>query len=370
MPVPTAHQPHGNPPGGTGIRVRLRRALTNWMGKRVAVSHARLLVVATGILVTIPLVIMGQLAPTGRGRPVILRVAVHQDRLSILRRLEAGGAIRSARWLDLVLTMRGSTDLPEPGTYSPSGRSGAIATWDRLLVGDDRVVIVTVPEGWSVARIDAMLARKGHLPAGAFLRETRRVDHHLPRHSWLADPSSPATLEGYCFPDTYFLPPGPVDVAGLVDRMLGRFEKAVREPYLRTSPALLPLHEALTLASIVEMEAARPQERAHIAGVFYNRLARGIRLGSDPTVEYALGRHQDARGLRHRDIAIDSPYNTYRVAGLPPGPICNPGQASFEAVLQPERTDDLYFVARGEGWHVFTRTYRDHLAAIREIRGR
>ncbi len=310
------------------------------------------------------------LMATGRTRTTILRITPEQDRPAILRRLEASGVIRSARALDLALSLTGHDGLPDSGTYATTGRLAAIATWERLLRGEDRLVSVTVPEGWSLKRIDAHLATRGLTRPGAFLEESLRVGRHVERHPWLGRPRPPETLEGYCFPDTYFLPEGAIEPGQLIDRMLTRFEKAVLEPFREHASPGLTLHEALTLASLVELEAARPEERAHIAGVFFNRLERHMRLGSDPTVEYALGWHQGARGLRSRDIAIDSPYNTYRVTGLPPGPIGNPGRDSFVAVLKPEKTDDLYFVARGGGRHVFTRTYRDHLAAIRQIRGR
>jgi UPF0755 protein len=124
----------------------------------------------------------------------------------------------------------------------------------------------------------------------------------------------------------------------------------------------------MTMASIVELEAVRPVERPVIAGVFWRRLQIGMALGSDPTVEYALQRHQDAKGLSYRDVAINSPYNTYKFPGLTPTPIANPGEASIAATLHPEATAYLYFVARGDGSHVFTRTLQEHLQAGARIR--
>jgi UPF0755 protein len=148
--------------------------------------------------------------------------------------------------------------------------------------------------------------------------------------------------------------------------MLSRFAQ-VALPELQANGAPLGVYQRLIMASIIEKEAVHPRERPTISGVFYNRLALRMPFGSDPTVEYALGRHQGNRGLTYKDIAIESPYNTYKYPGLPPTPIANPGLASLRAAVQPARTEMLYFVARGDGSHVFTRSYREHLAAQARI---
>ena len=124
----------------------------------------------------------------------------------------------------------------------------------------------------------------------------------------------------------------------------------------------LGLHELVTLASIVEREAASDAERPKIAQVFLNRIAQGMRLQSCATVQYALPKHKSR--LLYEDLRIDSPYNTYMHKGLPPGPICSPGKASLLAALRPEPTDALYFVARGDGTHIFSKTYAEHQSAI------
>lgn len=176
-----------------------------------------------------------------------------------------------------------------------------------------------------------------------------------------------ASLEGYLFPETY-------DVAGLsladatrvVERMLARFEAVAAELGLAEEanpPAGFSRHQLVTLASIIEREARDPGEYARIAGVFYNRLARGMRLESCATVLYAQGRRGGP--LLFSDLQVESPYNTYRHAGLPPGPICNPGRRSLLAALQPEETDALYFIAKGDGTHYFSRTLSEHRAARR-----
>ena len=186
--------------------------------------------------------------------------------------------------------------------------------------------------------------------------------------AWLNALPAGASLEGFLFPDTYVVAPAPGFEKDLVRMMLTRFDQVVSPVYDdRPDPAGLKLYQAVTLASIVEKEARHAEERPTIAGVFYNRLATHMPFGSDPTVEYALNKHQGAKGLSFKDVAVDSPYNTYKHAGLPPGPIANPGLASVQAVLSPEKTPYLYFVARGDGSHAFTRTYAEHLATQRAI---
>ena len=137
----------------------------------------------------------------------------------------------------------------------------------------------------------------------------------------------------------------------------------------------MTIHQVVTLASIVEREAVRPDERPLIAGVFLNRLLLGMPLDADPTVQYALANESASetvygywKELSQEDLAVDSPYNTYRYAGLPPGPICSPGLASIEAVLDPELTDYLYFVAREDGSHAFATTFEEHIQNVEKYR--
>jgi len=179
--------------------------------------------------------------------------------------------------------------------------------------------------------------------------------------------------EGALLPETYFFVLGDSRV-DLVARMKASMEEALAELWPARAEGLpfRDAKEALILASIVEKETGLPEERPHVAAVFLNRLAKGMALQSDPTVIYAItqGRSKLDRALSTKDLAIDSPFNTYLMPGLPPAPIANPGRAAIEAVLHPAQSDDLYFVADGTGGHVFAKTLAEHnknVAAWRKI---
>jgi UPF0755 protein len=231
-------------------------------------------------------------------------------------------------------------------------------------------------EGWRMEEMANYLAvtTPGEIDPADFLviaRRQRELD--LSRYDFLASLPADASLEGFLFPDTYRVPTD-ATAPYLVDLMLQNFGRQVT-PALRQSFGVqqLSLHEAVTLASIVEREAVLPEERPLIAGVFYNRLAQGMPLQADPTVQFALG-YQDASGtwwktpLSLTDLQLDSPYNTYIVPSLPPGPIANPSLSSLQAVAEPAQTNFLYFVADCTadvaGKHAFSVTFEEHLAHV------
>lgn len=173
------------------------------------------------------------------------------------------------------------------------------------------------------------------------------------------------TLEGYLYPSTYYVRVG-AGAREIVDQMVAAFEARWKPEWdERLSQLGMTRHEIVILASIIEGEVRDRVESKLVSSVYHNRLRRGMRLQADPTVVYSLGRR---RRLFERDYSVDSPYNTYLIEGLPPGPICQPSTTSIDAALEPADTDFLYFVAGPNGRHVFTRTYQEHLAAIRQVR--
>jgi len=225
--------------------------------------------------------------------------------------------------------------------------------------------LVSIPEGLTLTEVSLLLSNHLGVPVAEF--DSLARDRAFLDTLGVEAP----TLEGYLAPDSYeFLPGTSPEVA--FRTMMGR----TREILLRAAagrdslPLSLSLYQLLTLASIVEAEAQMDDERPRIARVYLNRLQRGMKLQADPTVGYALGKGPRTR-LYLRNLRVDSPFNTYLHEGLPPGPICNPGRASIEAVLDPTpSTRDLYFVARGAGRHLFAETYEQHLANIRSVRQR
>ena len=216
-------------------------------------------------------------------------------------------------------------------------------------------VAITFPEGLTIAEMSKIFEAHGFGPAASFVAAAQNP---APAQSF--DPDA-RDLEGYVFPDTYNVPRR-TDATALVHLMVERFEK-VLSPELRQAAADrgLTVRQLVTLASIVEKETAQPAERPEVAAVYANRLRIGMPLQCDPTVIYALERVGRFDGnLRRDDLMFDSPYNTYRYPGLPPGPIASPGKASLEAAAHPADANFLYFVSRNDGSHAFARTLDEH----------
>lgn len=226
---------------------------------------------------------------------------------------------------------------------------------------------LTIREGLSVEQIATVIEERGFGSKEAFLQACQ--DPELVK-KW----ASPAELEktrypveGYLFPDTYYIRKGLTE-RDLVVMMIRRFSQ-VAGGLLENNAGKhgLSPHQLATLASIVEKEAMSPEERPVIARVFLNRLAIGMRLDADPTVLYAVGKTSGTP--LYRDLAFDSPYNTYKYPGLPPGPIAGFGKAALDAVINPASVDYLYFVSKNDGTHAFARTYEEHLRNVRKYQG-
>ena len=225
-------------------------------------------------------------------------------------------------------------------------------------------IAVTVPEGWRAEQIAEMLVEEVGVDGDQFLDlvQAGYFDHEFLQHR-----PPEATLEGFLFPDTYLLPVQPTTL-DIIERMLAdfdqRFTAEMRQAAVEQE---MTIYQVVTLASIVEREAVVAEERPIIAGVFLNRLEDGMRLESCPTVQYALGYQEEADQWWKTPVMLEefdqvnSPYNTYLHRGLPPGPICNPGLASIQAVLEPVESDYLYFLATGDGSHAFAKTFEEHL---------
>jgi UPF0755 protein len=274
---------------------------------------------------------------------------------AIGNRLIAAGVVRDELTFRVALYLSGEARRLQAGEYRFDRAMTATQVIDKLVKGDVYVQGITFPEGLTIADMAAIFEDRGLGSASAFVAAARD-----PSPIRALDPEA-RDLEGYLFPETYLIPRR-TDAARLVRLMVARFE-AVFTPELRQAAAAKgqTLRQAVTLASIVEKEASRADERAVVAAVYANRLRIGMPLQADPTVIVALQRAGTYTGnLRRQDLEFDSPYNTYRYRGLPPGPIASPGRASLEAAVNPAPVDFLYFVSRNDGSHEFARTLAEH----------
>lgn len=248
----------------------------------------------------------------------------------------------------------------KPGTYLFKHGTPWKDIISALNGGHGLVNTITIPEGYSVAQITPLLARTLKLPAESVTAAVRDT-------SLLARLDLPApTLEGYLFPDTYAFPMG-TTARQAVREMVYDFERRWKPEWdARAGDLKINRNDLVTMASIVEREARLPEERPVIAAVYYNRLEKGMLLQADPTVQYALGHHVGR--VLYKDLAIESPYNTYTHKGLPPGPIASPGVASLAAAANPASVPYIYFVAGRDGHHEFRTTLQEHTTAIRQVR--
>jgi UPF0755 protein len=272
--------------------------------------------------------------------------------------LVKAGVVRS-RWDFLLARVANRTRVLQAGEYRFDRAASPMDVVRRIARGDIFYYELIVPEGRNLFDIAAAAEQLGLFPAPKFLQAAR--DPALIRD---LDPQAP-TLEGYLFPDTYKLSRHTTPDR-LCRLMTGKFRDAWRS--LHTAAGV---HRTVTLASLVEKEGKLADERLRIAAVFENRLRIGMKLDCDPTTIYAALLQQRFRGVIHRsDLDSDHPYNTYRHAGLPPGPIANPGLASIRAVLAPSDSDSLYFVARadGSGGHEFSSNIAAHESAVERYR--
>lgn len=277
--------------------------------------------------------------------------------------LEKAGIVRSGRALVLLARWRGVAAKVRAGEYALSPSWGTPRVLDQLVAGRVVTYEVVLPEGLTAAEIAVRLEAATVARADEFLAVTR--DPVIAREFGVEG----ANLEGYLFPETYRMPHGLS--AKQVARVLFDQFRAQWVPLAADANARgLSMQQVVTLASIVEKETGAPDERPLVASVFWNRLASGMRLESDPTTIYGI---RDFDGNLRRAHLEDetNPWNTYRIQGLPPTPIANPGAASLAATVRPAASEYLYFVAKGDGTHIFSRSYAEHLANVaRYQRGR
>jgi UPF0755 protein len=281
----------------------------------------------------------------------------------VVRLLARGGALADEQlaWRYVRFVKRDPRQM-RAGEYEFTGPLLPDEVLERVYRGDVKTYQVTIPEGLRMAEI-ALAVEAAGLGRAADLLALMQ-DPAAARDLGIAAPN----LEGYLFPDTYTFTRNP-SARAVVAAMVGRFHDEWKRAEAQRAPGTsLDQRAAVTLASIVEKETGRPDERPRISCVFHNRLRRGIRLQTDPTVMYAtwLRTGRWSQNISKADLATPHPYNTYTTAGLPPGPIASPGAAALQAALRPASCEDLFFVSRNDGSHVFCPDLACHVAAVQE----
>ncbi len=333
-------------------------------GKRTTGPLFGLAALIMAVLITAGAIFYGQLGPVSPGSSEEKLFVVEHGAASgkIAAALQKEGLIKNAQAFLWYSRLTGKSDKFKAGQYliSPSLNVPQIA--DLLVKGKVATVTFTIPEGYHLRQIADVFVKAGISTEEEFWRVVKDGDFHYP---FLKDlPHNERRLEGYLFPDTYIIPKG-MKTEQVIDLMLRQFDQVYKK--LPPNKSGLSMHEVVTLASIVEGESRLDVERPLIASVFLNRLKINMKLDSDATIQYLFDKRKER--VLYKDLEIDSPYNTYRNRGLPPGPIGSPGEASLRAVLTPAETNYLYFVAKkdGSGQHVFAATFNEHVRNKRRL---
>src|SRR5712675_987646 len=299
----------------------------------------------------------GLLLPAGPETQKLVQLKPGSSARRIASDLANAGIIRNQTAFLAWHYFRGRPTL-KAGEYSFDHPANAREVYDRIAQGDIYFHALVIPEGFNMFDIASAVEEAGLGKRDDFLK-VARTDTALVRD---LDPSAPS-LEGYLFPDTYHFT-RTQSLHDIAATMVRRFRQAAKDVGLNQN-----FHAVVTMASIVEKETGAPEERPEVASVFYNRLQKHMVLATDPSVIYAALLNDRYRGTIHQsDLHFDSPYNTYKYAGLPPGAICNPGKASLQAALHPAKTDYLFFVSDNHGHHRFARTETEHAINVAAYR--
>ena len=298
------------------------------------------------------------LAPYAPANPVYIQIQPGTSLNKVALDLQKADVLRSALSIKLLARWNQQSGRIQAGNYRFSDPATPKTILSRLILGDVEKVSLTIPEGFTLQQIITRIAEKGFGQRNRLLElafDTKFID---------SLDINANSLEGYLFPETYLFAPG-IDERSLLAMMITQFRNNLSPELKQAATNLgLSLHQLVTLASIIEKETGMVNEMPLISSVFHNRLKRNIPLQTDPTVIYGI---KDFNGnITHRHLATPTPYNTYLIKGLPPGPIANPGLAALNAAAHPAATKYLYFVARGDGTHQFSKTLKEHNLAVHQ----
>lgn len=310
---------------------------------------------------------LASLKPTEPGNPVVVEIPAGSSTKKIASILEEKNIVRNNLTFSIYVRQKGKGNHLQAGRYQFTPGQTMEQIVNKLVKGEVFVDTIqfTIPEGFTITQIASLLEEKGWVNKNKFLHE---VNHGQFSYDFVQaipnDKSISYRLEGYLFPKTYEFRKGATEHE-IIDRMLSQFKEEWDSAWNeQLKSRKMSLHEAVTLASIIEREVAVAKERPIVAGVYYNRIAQDILLQADATIQYALG--QPKGRLTYKDLELDHPYNTYKHEGLTPGPIASPGKSSLEAAMQPDQHEYLFYVTKkdGSGEHYFSKTYQEHLRNI------
>jgi len=280
-------------------------------------------------------------------RTALITIEERMTGQQVAELLKTEGLISSRNYFLFLLRLKGAHKGIKAGMYEISTKESTWKIINKLVSGKSKKIRLSIPEGLTARQIAQLIEEKELGKRKKFLKivEQKR-------------------LEGYLFPETYFIEYGTSEEE-IIDMMVNQFNKVFTEEMEERGKKFnFEKRDTVILASLIEKEAARDEERPLISAVFHNRLRKRWYLESCATVQYALGEHKEK--LTYKDLRVDSPYNTYTHFGLPPGPICNPGLSSIKAVLYPADSDLMFFVSEGEGTHRFSKYYQKHLEVQKE----
>jgi UPF0755 protein len=317
---------------------------------------------SAGVALLLAVSVLSACGGEGEGDPVRVHIPAGSSFGAVTDSLASHDIIGTPALFKLYARARSATGSVQPGTYAFKRGIAWSVILDDLSGGKVLTARLVIPEAWDLRGIAPRIATVTGLDEDSIMFVM--TDTAVARRLGTPGP----TLEGYLYPATYTFP-----VAAPLDTILAQMVTAYQriwtaERRARADSMGLNEREVVTLASIIEKEARQRDEMPTISAVYHNRLRRGQRLEADPTVQYALGEHQERLLYAHIDSVADNPYNTYRHAGLPPGPIGSPSALGIDAALAPADVNDLYFVARPDGSHVFTRTFAEHTRARAMVR--
>ncbi len=289
-------------------------------------------------------------------KPVRLDIHSGQGAWEITKILQKTGVISNAGTFITVAALTGKAKHMQAGAYVFEGNHVPLDIMNILFRGKTLRYRITIPEGYTVYQIGEVVSKTGLLSKDSFVKSTRSK-----QTTDFFDVPAPS-MEGFLFPDTYYLAPHMTPLE-IMAKMIERF-RSIYTPAMEQRSKVLGMSklEVITLASLIEKEAFATLEKPLISSVFHNRMILSMRLQSDPSAVYGIDGFTGK--ISPDDLLRESPYNTYRHEGLPPGPICNPGLDSIKAALWPAKTEYLYFVSKGDGKHVFSRTLQEHNRAI------